>query len=186
MELKDKVHGCLQSMVLDMVEYRGDLTVTVPRSRIVEALKKLKEDAEPRFDFLTDIIGVDNSALYQKKKAKKKKSDQEEAPEEQVDEPLPPRFEVIYLVQSLETNERLRVKVKVPEEEPWLDSITSLWRGANWPEREIYDMFGIRFRGHPNLKRLLMWEGFGSHPLRKDYPLEGKGEERSFDQCMLF
>ena len=91
---------------------------------------------------------------------------------------MPPRFEVIYLLLSMERNERMMVKVRVPEDDPMVPTITGLWKAATWPEREVYDMFGIRFKWHPDLRRLLMWEGYGAYPLRKDYPLEGRGEER--------
>ncbi len=189
MGLKEKVQDLLGNDILDIVEYRGDLTIEVPKSKNVKILKALKEAEGLQFDFLVDIVGVDNSALYEKKKAKKKKpkGDEEAEEKEPVEEgPPPPRFEVIYLLLALSTNERLRVKIRVSEDDLEVDSITGLWRGANWPEREVYDMFGIRFKGHPNLKRLLMWEGFPAHPLRKDYPLEGQGEQRDFDDCRFF
>ncbi len=192
MGLKERVQDCLGSEIIEIVEYRKDLTVEVPKDKIVNILTKLKEAEGLKFDFLSDIIGVDNSALWEKKRAdKKKKKAKEEGNEQNEQEekelgPAPPRFEVIYSLLSLDSNERLRVKIRVSEEDPVVDSITKIWKGANWPEREIYDMFGIRFKGHPNLKRLLMWEGFTDHPLRKDYPLEGKGEERTFDECKYF
>ncbi len=189
MGLKERVQDCLGSDIIELVEYRGDLSVEVPRTKIVEILTKLKEAEGLKFDFLSDIVGVDNSVLWEKKKAAKKKKAKGDEEQEQEPEdlgPPPPRFEIVYLLLSLSSNERLRVKIRVPEEDPVVDSITKIWKGANWPEREIYDLFGIKFRGHPNLKRLLMWEGFPAHPLRKDYPLEGQGEERTFDECKYF
>ncbi|MEO8027898.1 MAG: NADH-quinone oxidoreductase subunit C [Bryobacteraceae bacterium] len=84
-----------------------------------------------------------------------------------------PRFEVVYHLHSLDKNERIRLKCKLPGENPEIDSVTSVWRGANWYEREVFDLFGIGFRNHPNLTRILLpldWEG---HPLRKDYPVHG-------------
>ena len=87
--------------------------------------------------------------------------------------PADPRFEVVYLLHSLEENSRLRLKCRVSESEPEIDSVTGVWRSANWYEREVFDLFGITFRNHPNLRRILMpsdWEG---HPLRKDYPVHG-------------
>ncbi len=180
MDLKERVERCLGSDALSVTEYRGDITVEVPRRRIITVLKKLKEAADLEFDFLTDLFGVDNLDLYKKKK--KKKGDEEEA-EKGAQEPQPPRFEVNYLLQSLKSNERLRVKIQVPEDDLEVESATVLWKAADWPERECFDMFGIRFKGHYNLKRLLMWDEFPDHPLRKDYPLEGKGEERHFPVC---
>jgi NADH-quinone oxidoreductase subunit C len=82
-----------------------------------------------------------------------------------------PRFEMVYHLFSLSKNERLRLKCGVDEENPVIDSLTGLWKNANWLEREVFDMFGIRFNGHPYLKRLFMYDGFEGYPLRKDYPL---------------
>ncbi len=179
MGLKERVENCLGEDALAFAECRGDLCVEVPQKRIVQALQRLRD--ELGFDFLSDLFGVDNSALYEKKAkaAKKKKKKGEEEPEQPAEPaPAPPRFEVNYLLLSLERNERLQVKVRVPEDDLVVGSVTSLWKAATWPEREAFDMYGIRFKGHPNLKRLLMWDEFPAHPLRKDYPLEGQGEER--------
>jgi len=82
-----------------------------------------------------------------------------------------PRFEMVYHLFSLSTNLRVRIKAGVPADEPTIASLTGIWRNANWLEREIYDMFGVRFSGHPDLRRLFMYDGFEGHPLRKDYPL---------------
>ena len=87
--------------------------------------------------------------------------------------PQDPRFEVVYLLQNTTSWERLKLKVRVGGDQPEIDSVTSVWRGANWFEREIYDMFGVRFRNHPDLKRILMPEDWVGHPLRKDYPVHG-------------
>lgn len=82
-----------------------------------------------------------------------------------------PRFEMVYHLFSLSTNRRLRIKARVSEKEPRIASLTPLWRNANWLEREVYDLFGIEFVGHPDLRRIFMYDGFEGHPLRKDYPL---------------
>lgn len=87
--------------------------------------------------------------------------------------PLEPRFEVVYLLHSLERNERLRLKCKLPGEEPALESVTSVWEGANWYERETWDLFGVRFLNHPDLTRIMMPEEWQGHPLRKDFPIHG-------------
>ena len=91
-----------------------------------------------------------------------------------------PRFEVHYIVLNPDTNRRIIVKVGVPISDPTLPSLTSLWSGANWMEREIFDMYGIKFDGHPDLRRILMPDEFTAHPLRKDYPLRGRGERHNF------
>ncbi len=82
-----------------------------------------------------------------------------------------PRFEMVYHLFSLSRNIRLRLKVRLSEQDLWIDSLTGLWKNANWLEREVFDMFGVRFEGHPDLRRLFMYDGFEGYPLRKDYPL---------------
>jgi NADH-quinone oxidoreductase subunit C len=128
------------------VEFRGEVTIAVRREAIVEICRFLKTKCG--FDMLTDLSGADNYG----------------------DDP---RYEVDYLVYSLTDRVHLRLKVHVSEDDLAVDSVTSVWRTADWHEREAFDMFGIRFRGHPNLRRILMWEGYPHFPLRKDFPLAG-------------
>jgi len=128
------------------VEFRGEITITVSRDKIAAACQLLK--TECGFDMLTDLSGVDNYGED-------------------------PRYEVSYLLYSLADRCHLRLKVRVSEDDLIVDSVTGVWQTANWHEREAFDMFGIRFRGHPNLKRIIMWEGYPHHPLRKDFPLAG-------------
>lgn len=123
----------------------GDDTAVVRRDRIVEICTFLRDDPELRFDLAMDLTGVDYLG------------------EE-------PRFEVVYHLYSLEKKHRVRIKARVPEDDPSIDSVVPVWVGMDWYEREAYDMYGIVFRGHPNLKRILMYESFVGHPLRKDYP----------------
>jgi NADH-quinone oxidoreductase subunit C len=87
--------------------------------------------------------------------------------------PEEPRFEVVYHLHAIERNERLRLKCRLSGQNPEIDSATSVWRGANWYEREVFDLFGIRFRNHPDLRRIMLPEGWQGHPLRKDYPVTG-------------
>ena len=115
-------------------------------SRLVEVMRYLK--SELRFDLLLDIAGVDHG-------------------EDQ------PRFEVVYHLYSFATQQYLRVKTRVREGTPELPTLCPVWKAANWHEREVFDMMGIRFTGHPDLRRILMWEGYPYHPLRKDFPLAG-------------
>lgn len=179
MEFKDTVKECLGPLALAVNEFHGDLSVEVPKTHILDVLRRLKTDPDLSLDFLSDIFGVDNSDLYKKKAVPKKKGgDESSEPQPEKEMPSPPRFEVIYLLLSLKTNKRLQIKVRVPEDDLIVDSATAIWRAATWPEREVFDMYGIRFKGHPDLRRLLMWDEFPAHPLRKDYPLEGLGEER--------
>ena len=129
-----------------LVEFRSEITIAVSREKIGPVCQFLKQGCD--FDMLTDLSGVDNYGED-------------------------PRYEVDYLLYSLAERRHLRLKVRVSEDDMIVDSVTSVWRGADWHEREAFDMFGIRFRGHPNLKRILMWEGYPYHPLRKDFPLAG-------------
>lgn len=120
-------------------------TIVVPRDGILDYARDLRD--RQKFDFLMDVCGVD----YLRRAVG--------------------RFDVVYHLFSSSTNRRVRLKVHVPENNPGLSSVTPIWKSANWFERECFDLFGINFIGHPNLKRLLMYEGFNGHPLRKDYPL---------------
>jgi NADH-quinone oxidoreductase subunit C len=146
----DRLNVQFGSAISAPVEFRGEVTITVAREKIVAVCQLLKK--EGGFDMLTDLAGVDNYGED-------------------------PRYEVDYLLYSLAHRCHLRLKVRVSEDDMVVDSVTSVWQGANWHEREAFDMFGIRFRGHPNLKRILMWEGYPYHPLRKDFPLAGMDAE---------
>jgi NADH-quinone oxidoreductase subunit C len=159
-------------------EFRDMVTVVVPRERILDVCRFLRDDAALRYDYLLEINGVDylNYPGAQH------------------------RFGINYGLISLPNNNRLWLKVFLdPEREttpgdapmdeeviakgdPGLkaDSVTSIWPGAEWMEREVYDMFGIIFLGHPDLRRILTWNGYGSYPLRKDYPLRGIGERENY------
>jgi NADH-quinone oxidoreductase subunit C len=132
--------------VLETHSRQGDDTAIVPRERIVEISRFLKEDPELTYDMLVDITAVDYL-------------------------PRQPRFEVVYHYLSLPNLYRVRLKVLVSEEDAEVPTLTELWGAANWLEREVWDMFGVRFKGHPSLRRILMWQEFQGHPLRKDYPI---------------
>jgi NADH-quinone oxidoreductase subunit C len=127
---------------------REEMTIVVDRSRIREACAVLRDDATCDFNFLSDVTCVD---WY----------------------PAEPRFEVVYHLLSIARKERVRLKVRLNSANPAIDSLTPLWPGANYFEREVFDLFGIRFSGHPYMRRILMPEDWEGHPLRKDYPVEG-------------
>lgn len=127
---------------------RDEMTIYVERSAIREACALLKEDSACPFNVFSDLTCLD---WY----------------------PSEPRFEVVYHLLSIPNKERVRLKVKLNSSSLALESITSLWPGANYFEREVFDLFGIRFTGHPYLRRILMPEDWEGHPLRKDYPVEG-------------
>jgi NADH-quinone oxidoreductase subunit C len=132
----------------EVLEFRGEITLVVFRARLLHVAELLRGDAELAFAFLSDITGVDRF-------------------------PVEPRFEVNYHLVSLERRERLRLKVRLGSSDPVIPSVTPVWPTANWHEREVFDLFGVRFEGHPDLRRILMPESWEGHPLRKDYPVEG-------------
>jgi NADH-quinone oxidoreductase subunit C len=125
----------------------GDATIGIARDAAPEIFRALRDRPELGFDFLIDVTAVDYLGET-------------------------PRFAVVYHLYSRPQNHRLRVKIRVPEDEPWVQSLTDLWKSANWIERECWDMFGIRFIGHPDPRRILLYEEFVGHPLRKDYPVD--------------
>jgi NADH-quinone oxidoreductase subunit C len=125
--------------------FAGDLTLAVRRDAIAEVCASLK--TKHRFTYLVDVCGAD----YPKRE---------------------PRFDVVYHAYSFEANRRVRLRVMTDETTP-VPTVTTVWRAANWSEREVYDMYGVRFSGHPDMTRILLWEGFNGYPLRKDFPVEG-------------
>src|SRR5208282_2583560 len=127
---------------------RDELTIHLERGSLLEACALLKDDPACPFNFLSDVTCVD---WY----------------------PAEPRFEVVYHLLSIAKKERVRLKVRLDSGSPVVESLTSVWPGANYFEREIFDLFGVRFSGHPYLRRILMPEDWEGHPLRKDYPVEG-------------
>jgi len=141
---------------LTVSEFRGQTRVVVPRDSLYAALTLLKEQLG--FDLLVDITCVDY-----------------------LDYPgARDRFGLVYLLANALTNERITVRAMVNDPQPAVPSVAALWEGANWLEREIWDMFGIAVQGHPDLRRILLPEEFTAHPLRKDYPLQGRGERHNF------
>ena len=127
-------------------EFRGETTLVIAREDIYEVAKFCRD--ELTFDYLLDISSVDHFG----------------------DEP---RFEVVYELYSMATGTHLRLKLRVSEDDPSVATVSDIWRAADWHEREIYDMMGLRFTNHPDLRRILMWEGYPYFPLRKEFPLEG-------------
>jgi len=138
--------------VLATHDYRGDHTAVLVREAIADALRFCRDESDLAFDLLADLTAVDYLKFPGREDG--------------------PRFEVVYHLYSISINHRVRLKVQVEEDDPVVPTATGLWPIANWLEREVWDMFGIRFAGHPDLRRLLMYEEFVGHPLRKDYPVE--------------
>ena len=137
--------------ILATHDYRGDHTAVFGREAIVPALTFCRDDAALAFDMLVDLTAVDYSRFPGREDG--------------------PRFEVVYHLYSVAHNHRVRLKVPVEQDDSVVPTASGLWPIANWQEREVWDMFGIRFDGHPDLRRLLMYEEFEGHPLRKDYPI---------------
>jgi len=132
--------------------HRGDHTAVADRAAIRDVLDFCKTDPELSFDMLADLTAVDYLRFPGREDG--------------------PRFEVVYHLYSLRHNHRVRLKVRVEEDDALVPSAVRLWPIADWFEREVWDMFGVRFAGHPDLRRLLMYEEFEGHPLRKDYPVD--------------
>ena len=160
--------------------FRGDATLIVRPDSIVGVATFLKEDPDLQMNLLVDITAVDYSVFGESPApAFFASSGVDVKPSPQIPDenpwPGPPgkeRFAVVYHFYSTARKHRLRVVVPVEEKAAEVDSLTALWVGANWLEREVWDMFGIAFRGHPDLKRILMYDEFDGHPLRKDYPVK--------------
>ncbi len=156
-KIAEKLKVLFSEEVIEINEFRGQVSVIVRHGRIKEIIKYLKE--QEGFNHLQDLCGVD---YYPEK----------------------PRFEVVYNLYSIWRGLHIRIRAKVDEKEQEIESITELWQGADWHERECFDMFGIRFTGHPDLRRILMPEDWEGYPLRKDYPLKGKDLWRGFKEIL--
>ncbi len=138
--------------VLETTTHAGQVSVTVKREMITDICRYLHDEPSLRMDHLADLTAVDYSAY----------------PGD-----AGPRFEVVYNLISTVHRHRVRLKVRLPEEDPTIDTVSQIWNTANWHERETYDLMGIKFAGHPDLRRILLPEDWEGHPLRKEYPLKG-------------
>jgi NADH-quinone oxidoreductase subunit C len=149
-----KLQEKFPASVLEVKTFRDEVNVTVQKKDIFEICKFLYSDPDLQYQMLTDLCGVDFF-------------------------PESPRFEVVYLLYSMKKQQRLRLKIKVGDSES-VSSVESIWKAADWLEREVYDLFGISFDNHPDLRRILLWDGYEGHPLRKDYPTEGPDFDKPF------
>ena len=145
-EAIESLNKSFEGKLQNQTEFRGETTCTIAVADLVEIAKFCRDQSS--FDYLLDITSIDNFG------------------EE-------PRFEIVYHLYSMPHGEHLRLKLKLSEEAGALDTVSDIWPTANWHEREIYDMMGIKFNGHPDLRRILMWDGYPFFPLRKDFPLAG-------------
>jgi NADH-quinone oxidoreductase subunit C len=143
-----KVKSKFPESILDASAFRGEITLHLQAEDILPICRFLHDDPELSFDYLTDLCGVDHY-------------------------PREPRFQIVYHLCAMKNRRRLRLKVFLPDGPPRIASVVSVWKAANWLEREAFDMFGITFLGHPDLRRILLTPDWEGHPLRKDYPLRG-------------
>jgi NADH-quinone oxidoreductase subunit C len=142
-----RIRGWRSQTIADLQSFRGELTVVV-REELLALAEFLAVEPDLSFTFLSDITGLDRF-------------------------PIEPRFELNYHLLSIPRREVLRLRVLLPGESPVIESVVPVWSTADWHEREIFDLFGVHFHGHPNLRRLLMPDNWEGYPLRKDYPVEG-------------
>lgn len=162
-EIAEKIKELFPTEVKGIKEFHGQISVTVKKERSKEILKYLRDTSEMAFNYLQDLCGVD----YLGKKDV--------------------RFEVVYQLYSIKHKHAIRIKAEVPENDCSIDSVTDLWAGADWHERECFDLFGVNFIGHPDLRRILLPEDWEGHPLRKDYPLKsdlGEMEWKGFKEVL--
>ncbi|MBW2732939.1 MAG: NADH-quinone oxidoreductase subunit C [Deltaproteobacteria bacterium] len=146
-EVLQKLQQHLGENVLEVHDHRGDETATIEAKTLHDTCRWLKKTAGLEFDMLVDLTVVDY-----------------------LEQGRTPRFEVVYHLYSIAQKHRLRLKVGIETDTPEVDTVSDLWRNANWCEREAWDLYGISFRNHPELRRILLYEEFEGHPLRKDYP----------------
>lgn len=155
-DIAEKIKERFPDQVVDVAEFSGQVSVIVKKDQIVPILKYLHDDPLLSFDHLQDLTAVD----YLKKKDV--------------------RFEVVYNLYSIRYRHHIRIRAQVPENDTKINSSVPIWAGADWHERECFDMFGIVFTGHPDLRRILMPEDWEGYPLRKDYPLQGPALENDW------
>ncbi len=151
----EQLRGEFSDAIVGDVDFRGDLTIVVSLEKLHDIMLYLHDDKTLHYDLLSDVVAIDKM-------------------------PREPRYEVVYVLHSMDDFRRLLIKVMVSEDTP-VPTVTDIWKSADWPEREVYDLMGISFSGHPDLRRILMWDNFDGHPLRKDFPLKGKDFDKKWD-----
>jgi NADH-quinone oxidoreductase subunit C len=143
-----KIRGWRPEVIAELISFRGEITVVVRRDHLRSLAEFLLAEPDLAFTYLSDVTGVDRF-------------------------PIEPRFELNYHLLSMSRRETIRLRVRLPGEDPVTETVIPVWPTANWHEREIFDLLGIRFEGHPNLRRMLLPDDWEGYPLRKDYPVEG-------------
>ncbi|MBI5747359.1 MAG: NADH-quinone oxidoreductase subunit C [Nitrospirae bacterium] len=156
-EMAERIQSRFPEGFIGAKEFAGDIIVNIRKGQVLDILRFLNQDPDLDFDMMTEIITVDY-------------------PEDNE------RFEVVYQIYSTRKMHRIRVKARVKEDDSSIDSVTGIWKGADFMEREAFDMMGIRFNNHPDLRRILMPEDYDEgYPLRKDFPIKGKGWRHTYD-----
>jgi len=183
--LRLAVARALPDQLRSVANHTGELTYEVAADRLLETARVLRDAPELKFDMCMDVCGVDylehGRAEWKTQDATSSGFSRGVARGPELDAPVAAgrRFAVVYHLLSISLNQRLRLRVFCADDaEPMVDSVTGIWAGVDWFEREAFDMFGILFRGHPDLRRLLTDYGFIGHPFRKDFPLSGNVEVR--------
>ena len=162
----DLIKGKFPETVIVVEEFRGETTITVDKEQLRKVMAFLKESESLYYDLLLDLAGIDTGI------------------DTRIDNGhAMPRFTVAYLLHSTKFNNRLRIKVRL-EEGASLDTVSDIWKAANWLERETYDMLGILFNNHPDLRRILLSDDFVGYPLRKDFPLQGHDFDKPVNVCL--
>lgn len=157
-----EVRAALGEALIEVIEFRGETTLVVRKEALLDTMRLLRDDPALQFDRLADVTAVDYLNLGRE-----------------------PRFAAVYHLMSRRSYARLRVRAQIPENDPVIDSVTPLYPAANWLEREVYDMFGIQFAGHPDPTRILMPDDWEGYPLRKDFPYGAEEIDFSFNHEVI-
>ena len=156
-DISDKLSGKFGDEFISGNEFHGTVSISVKSKKILEILEYCASDSDLNLQFLTDLTAVDHLEIK-----------------------APGRIAVVYCLRNTDNMDHVLIKAFLPANEMEIDSVVSMWDSAEWLEREVWDLFGIRFKGNPNLKRILLPDDYEGHPLLKDYPLKGRGERDSF------
>ncbi|HTT08101.1 MAG TPA: NADH-quinone oxidoreductase subunit C [Gammaproteobacteria bacterium] len=180
-ELQARLEQCFAGQYTQLILATGQLTMELPRAQFSTVCQRLRDDPQFAFTQMMDLCGVDYAAFgssdWETNNATTSGFSRGVSDDPDV-QTTPRRYAVVYQLLSLEHNQRLRLRVFAEGEPPTVDTVTAIWNSADWFEREAFDLFGILFEGHPDLRRLLTDYGFIGHPFRKDFPLEGHVEVR--------
>jgi NADH-quinone oxidoreductase subunit C len=166
--LLKKLHEQFSSSIESINDFRDEITIIIKKEFLISVCTFLRDDKEFVFDSLRDVTAVDYFGFLQNPTPQ----DHDILVSEKIQQHFDTRFQIVYNLYSIKNNFRVRLKVKLNEDET-IPTVSTVWKSANWAEREVYDMFGIKFDGHPDMRRIYLPEEFEFHPLRKEFPLMG-------------